>query len=691
MIVAALFLSLALAWLNFVLTAKWAGIPGALNGPRWPFYGSALVAATALAVARRREIGRPVDTGRLVPIAIVLFGASTLIVATFARLPIGVWSQIPFKDDWTELYAQALNGVAMLTRGSVVGWNWWLQGGYPTSTDIGQNFALLGFVPMALFGPRVGYHLLHVLVLFALPVLVWRDMHEDGDETAAVTAGFTCLLASYYLIGFGNSGDTNSLMGVFSAAVALYGSGAARRGQRWGGVVLLAGLTAGLYSHPAFFVYAVILVALEAVYYRDRAVILRLIVTASAAAIASLPMHWESIRYRSYVSFNNTVFDPSAPKDWGLALRTVYYNVEILAFPHRWFNDYRSLVNVWLPAIAVAAIRLPRSRGGFYVWGTLLAQLLLRFNTSEAGAIFDRIQHMMPVLASPALAAFIVRFAGSRVLAAALVAVVGLYVPTTLVKIPHVPDVRAWDPALIDRIGAADGNTIVVEISPHRDMDRDPNRRTPRTPFDVHFEGLLPGVAGQRFYSQMIDGWVFNVWRGEVVAAGTWQGHPIDETPAGVFAAEMRRWGVTRLFVWTDRTRDYLARSGRFVERWRGGLWSEFEALDADTRSAVVPRGHASLRNLDWFGGDLVLDGVTAGDPVVVRTHYYPAWRAYDDDRSVALFPVDGQLAFAAPRDGSYTVHLAYPRYRLLATAALAALVLGAWLAVHLENDPRRR
>ena len=691
MILAGLVLSLALAWLNFVLTAKWAAIPGALNGPRWPFYASALVAATALAIVRRREIGRPVDFGRVVPMAIALFGACTLIVATFARLPPAVWTQIPFKDDWTELYAQAVNGVAMLKRGGGVGWNWWLQGGYPTSTDIGQNFALLGFVPMALFGSRVGYHLLHVLVLFALPVLVWRDMREDGGETAAVAAGFTCLLASYYLIGFGNSGDTNSLMGVFSAAVALCGSGAARRGRRWGGVALLAGLTAGLYSHPAFYVYAVILVALEAVYYRDRVVVLRLIVTASAAAIASLPMHWESIRYRSYASFNNTVFDPSAPKDWGLALRTVYYNVEILAFPHRWFNDYRSLVNVWLPAIAAAAIRLPRSRGGFYVWATLLAQALLRFNTSEAGAIFDRIQHMMPVLASPALAAFIVRFAGSRALAAALAAVVALYVPTTLVKIPHVPDVRAWDPALIDHIAAGEGNTIVVEISPHRDMDRDPNRRTPRTPFDVHFEGLLPGVAGQRFYSQMIDGWVFNIWRGEVVAAGTWQGHPIDETPVDVFTAEMRRWGIERLFVWTDRTRDYLAHGGRFVERWRGGPWSEFEMLDADTRSAVVPRGQASLRNLDWFGGDVVLDRVAAGDRVVVRTHYYPAWRAFDGDRGVALFPSDGQIAFDAPRAGSYTVHLAYPRYRLLSTAALAAFLLGAWLSAHLENRLRER
>ena len=31
--------------------------------------------------------------------------------------------------------------MALLKRGVFVGWNWWLLGGYPTSTDIAQNFA----------------------------------------------------------------------------------------------------------------------------------------------------------------------------------------------------------------------------------------------------------------------------------------------------------------------------------------------------------------------------------------------------------------------------------------------------------------------------------------------------------------------------------------------------------------------
>src|SRR4051812_29109313 len=46
----ALALTLFVAWMNFVLTTKWAAIDGALNGAKRPWYGAALAAATILAI-----------------------------------------------------------------------------------------------------------------------------------------------------------------------------------------------------------------------------------------------------------------------------------------------------------------------------------------------------------------------------------------------------------------------------------------------------------------------------------------------------------------------------------------------------------------------------------------------------------------------------------------------------------------
>ncbi len=89
-------------------------------------------------------------------------------------------------------------------------------------------------------------------------------------------------------------------------------------------------------------------------------------------------------------------------------------------------------------------------------------------------------------------------------------------------------------------------------------------------------------------------------------------------------------------------------------------------------------RGSGALRNLDVLGAEVSLVDARAGDPVVVRANYYPAWRAFVDTAEVPLSSSGGQLAFRAPRDGSYVVRLEYPRYAWLSAMALTALLTGA-------------
>ena len=673
----AIVVALVFAWINFLTTARWASHPGALHGWRKPWYALALIVTTLLLIAARRHVGRPACLGRPASTAFLIAGAGILVTSLLCRLPLSTWGEIPFKDDWTPLFQQAVNGVALLRRGVVVGWNWSFLGGYPTSTDIAQNFGTLAFVPMTIFGDRVGYHVLHAILFLAVPLLVWWDLRHEERETRVLATAFGCVFASGYLGTIGSSGDTNSLVGVFCAGLALVGGHAARLGRRWGGPLMLVGLTLALYTHAAFFVYAGIYLTLEALYFRDRAAFIRVVLAAACAGVAALPVHWESLRYADYVSFNNTVYTAGEPFQWSVFARTFYYNVEVLFLPHRWFNDYRSLANVWLTALLVVALTQPRSRVGFYAWAAVVTQALLRLNTPVAGAIFDRIQHVFPLLLAPALAGFVLQRTGTRPLAIATAVTIALFVQTSLAPIRHVPDLRAFDPPLIDRVALADGNLVLVEISPHRDMDQSPIRRTQTTPFDVHFESLLPGLGGQRFYSQMIDGWVWNIFRGQVVGAGTFRGQLIDLTPTAAFAAEMERWGVRHLFVWTDTSRGYLAHSQRFVERWRGGRWSHFELADADVRSVVTIGGSGVLQNIDFLGGEVALAHARAGEPVIVRANYYPAWRAFVEEQAVPLYSANGQLAFRAPRAGTYVVRLEYPRYGWLSLIAITSMAIG--------------
>lgn len=66
---AALLLSLALAWLNFLLTSRWASIPGSVHGPKRWFYVAALVLASVLALLPARGYAETrrdrVDLGRI--------------------------------------------------------------------------------------------------------------------------------------------------------------------------------------------------------------------------------------------------------------------------------------------------------------------------------------------------------------------------------------------------------------------------------------------------------------------------------------------------------------------------------------------------------------------------------------------------------------------------------------------------
>jgi hypothetical protein len=87
------------------------------------------------------------------------------------------------------------------------------------------------------------------------------------------------------------------------------------------------------------------------------------------------------------------------------------------------------------------------------------------------------------------------------------------------------------------------------------------------------------------------------------------------------------------------------------------------------------------------LGADVELHDVRRGDTVIVRTNYYPAWQALANDRPLPLRAANGQLAFDAPDDGSYTVRLRYPGYRWLSVLAIASFVTGAWC---LSRWPRR-
>src|SRR5438067_1333102 len=100
---AALVGSLALLWLNFALTTRWAHVDGSINGAKRPFFAIALVLATICAAAELRR-GTRRDMSPRAAAAVALAGLAVLGVCFFRWFPFATWHQLPFLDDWPIRY-----------------------------------------------------------------------------------------------------------------------------------------------------------------------------------------------------------------------------------------------------------------------------------------------------------------------------------------------------------------------------------------------------------------------------------------------------------------------------------------------------------------------------------------------------------------------------------------------------------
>ncbi len=674
----ALLATLALFWINFLTTARWAAVPGALHGPKRPLVAALLVITTILAVRWRPSTSdrRAASDGRLILVAGLMCLAAGLVV----WFPPSTWAEMPYLDNWATRYRSTMDALALWRQGAVAGWNWDFLGGYQTSSDITQNLSALAALPVALFGPAIGFHVLHAGIFVAIPWLVFADVRLNGHRAHAAAAGGLTALAlmcfSYLLL---RSGDTNSLAGLFSTCLALFGAHAAAAGRRWGGPLLVGAMALVGWSHVGFLVYAIGFLGLDAIYHRDGRRAARAVIATIAGAVAGLPLTWESWRYPAYFLPNNVILDPSTPFDVWRVARAVYYNVEMLVQPGRWLNDFTGLASVCLPIVVFVAWTeaRARTRAGWYAVCTITVIALMKLNTAEFGYLFLRPVHLLAVFLPPALAWFLIAHVPGRLLRLSFAALVAVYVQVWWQPVPHLPSEAQVEPALVERMRGLDGALVLVENTSHRDMDASPERASERTPFSVHFESLLPGLTGRRLYAGMWDGWQWTPARDQVLAAGAFRGRAIEATPVTEVVSELRRWGVRHLLIWSAASRRYFTGQPAFAPRGDVGRFSHFELVDADTRSVVTAPGQAALEAATPLGARVHLDGVEAGGLVVVRTNFHPSWTAWDGDRPVPLETANGQLAFQAPRGGTYDVTLVYPRRTWLLWLAMAA-ILGA-------------
>lgn len=687
--------SLVLLWAQLLLTTRWAHIDGALHGPKRPFFVVALTAATMALLWPRStaptgdapaEGADPAQAPGPVPLLTLLAGTLLLAAGFLVWFPPSSWTQVPYLDNWATRYRTTLDGIALLRGGAATGWNWHFLGGYSTATDITQNLTALAFVPVAIAGPARGFHLLHAILFLGIPALVYADLQLAGERTVArLATGLTALCVAGFSFLLLRSGDTNSLAGVLTSLAAFVAAHAARQGRPWGPPLLFVAIAFVAWSHTGFVIYTLLFLLIDAALARSWRSAVLAVVAGAIAVVAALPFTWELWRYPDRFIPNNVIFETGTPIDWPGLARKVYYNVELLWLPGRVFNDFSGLTIVMLPILAWVAWR-SRGRSRFYAVGAIAVEGLLRLNTPEFAYVFLRPIHLLSVFTPVALAAFLVHDVRSRWRVAAFVAMVGIYLQIWWHPVPHIAAVEQVEPALVQRLRAGRGGLVLLENTFHRDMDASPATASAPTPFTVHFESLLPAVTGRRFYAGMWDGWQWSPERERLLSGGAFRGRALALTPAADFLAELRRWGVRDVVVWSEASRAYLDGLPAVARTWSEGRWLGYEVLDADAREIVVASGRGELRELTPLGGVVALRSAVAGETVIVRTSWHPEWEAEVDGAPVALRAAGGQIAFTAPKSGDYAVRLHYPPRTWLLWTSLLAVAAAAIAAASIAR-----
>ncbi len=680
-------------WANFLLTSRWSHIPGSIHGPKQAWFALALLAWT-IAVWWPRRAAADDGHSRLVTdreaAALLAVGTGVLATAFLVWFPLSTWTQIPFLDNWAPRFQSSRDFMQWLEAGWLSGWQWQFLGGYHTSSDVTQSLGFLGYIPMTLLGDALGFHVLHALLFAAVPWLIARDLAIGGVDRATrlVAAAAGTLLAANYSYFLLRSGDTNSLAGAVLTLAAIVAAHAARRGHRWGGPALVSALVAVSYAHTGSFVYAVLYLLLDAALTRNWQSAARVVFCAGVAQIAALPMTYESWRYPELFHFNNVYLHPPGSIDWSALLRKIFYNVELMWLPGRWFNDYGGLALVLLP-VTIAVALADRSRIRFYAAAAVLTVGVMRLNDPHFAYVFMRPIHMFVIFLGPVIAICVTRYARSRPAAFALVATTALYVQIWWVPVPHINSIRDFNAALVERVAAAPGALVLVENNPHRNTNGTPGGETVASRFGNHFESLLAAETGRRLYAGYWDGWQWSPWRGQMLGGGTWMGQAIADASPDAFHHELDRWGVVELFVWSAESVNYLSADARYQQLWTDGVWTQFRRDDADAREVVVTDGEATLDN--WFvgGARVQLTRATVGDTVVVRTNFHPSWQARHETTAVPLREEGGQLAFDAPCASPCVVDLEYPRRRGLVYLALMAWLVGMVVVARSKTESR--
>jgi len=622
--------------------------------------------------------GKPAIQRLFIPFSCLLF----LLVYFLICFPLREWGSYITVDDYPVFFAMAKRGCEMLKQGGYYGWDSSFVGGYFTAAESGTNLIHL-LLPFSIIGWQQGFHLMLFFGVLCFPVLcfyyITAYLRVDRDK-AFIALPVATVFVLMYFKQILRTGAVTTFMGINLLLLALALLGRLKEGKRYSFFFLVLTLTALFYTHFSTFLYCLAFIAIDFAFSPNKKYFKQLCLLAAAVFVTSLPFLAYIFRYGNYIILDNYSYSPAGflPHGYagliaGKASRFVHSIFKLSLW--RWDELF------WVLAIALYMLNKKAWRKPA-VSALFTVVMLKIFNTEGVFLLISRGYYIVTIsfLAILLSGLLINGYEKKRRFLSVMIFAVFVFHfdPFVLPRhFPHGRPGRFYNPALVEKIKSLEGRYIAVENNQHGN----------HVGADVipifHWLPLLQLETHKLLFSNFHDGYHHTPWRVNSLEGGYFRDKTVDKWPAGELNGIFRRWGVGYIVAWNGTTKAHLlANPGFFENIWHDRCWIIFKVKGCDTKSAVVDDGgSAELIDRDFYEKLAVLTDVRQGSKVVLRSNYFPAWRAYYKSREVPLVDVDGQAGFFAPDSGSYVVTMKFPRYAALNILAFLALAFSGFLS----------
>lgn len=623
----------------------------------------------------------------LAPLSAFVFAVFFNLYGFFKFFPLKYFDSIPFYDDYAFRFAFLVRGIEILKQGAIFGWDSKLLGGYPTVFNLTDNFHII-FLPFTVFGYRIGFHLMLLFFWLLFPFLIYSFIVERfrNKKAACISLYISFFFnMSFFKVNILSWGMVNNYIAINLFVMALIFALRTKEGKRFSFLLLFLVLFFLMYAHIGIFFFTIIFIGVELLLPWRKTNFVKFIGLLLSLFLAGFNYLYYFLRYKDFFVFNTSVYRLKESASLinffpvGLNLGVLYAN---------WFS-YATLVGIFLPLLLVLLFKLDSGRK--YVFYTIFILLLFsfRFSLGWVEAFLNRMIIFLPFLFTTVFSLFLSIYLEKKnysflflFLASAVYLFPFFFSPT-----PHIDNIYEFNRPLVTKLADTEVNKVLLEA--HSPSIKP---RIIKSPFKMHFEALITQTLKKPLLTTTGDGYALSIFRDNVLVSGVFRGRPLNEVEVDEFNRFLDKWGIENIVVWSRVAKDYFQQYPQLYKEERiDRRWTTFRYKYAREGNITFlgNRGKGTLTNNDYFEKILELKDVDKGETVVLRTNYFPEWRAFYEDRPIPIFNLDGQLAIQVPFDGEGEILFRYPKHCLFTLLIFFAFALAIIVEGKLLNRVR--